>query len=132
MKLIAIGILTIATWIPSLAQSDSTRLISIQRWKLEILLNDHFYRLPVADSLIKRQGLQIALFERALSASEDRIRTCVAQRDNRSATVKEMASVAKIQATIHEREKKEAKKRSFKRGFITGSGLGLILLVLVL
>lgn len=112
-------------------QTDSTKLVFLPKWKLDRLLQSHFYRLPKTDSLVLKQAAQIEALKLTLSASQEMLHITEAQRDNRSATLKEVASVAKIKEVTHQAEKKAERRKGRKQGFIAGAGIGLILLVLL-
>lgn len=118
--------------IASLAQSDSSKLYQIEKWRLDRLLHVYFYVQPACDTTVTK--LQTALDSLKLTLQEHYKYTevIIQERDNKAMEAETWRLKEANKDVIHKQELKTSRNKGRKEGFLAGGGIGLILLILVL
>lgn len=112
---------------------DSTRLVSVPKYKLDRLLQAYFYKLPLADTLIKKQQIELEAYSLTLQALKKVDSLCEVRLANRIMAVKVLSDKAVNLDALHESQLKNEKKKGFKWGaIITGTGFTILDILLIL
>jgi len=132
MKRILTGILAIMLSTASSAQSDSVRLISVPKWKLERLLDNYFFIAPSCDSTVIAYQVALQKADSAINSANKVILLRTQQRDLKVLESETLASQIAIGDKIHKQELKQAKSKGFKTGSITTGIVSILVIVLIL
>lgn len=112
-------------------KSDSLKNISIPKWKLERLLQSHFYILPSCDSTVIAYQKALELADSTINSANKVILIRTQQRDLKVLEAYTCEQRFSNQKTIHQQELKQATKKGRKQGIIL-TGIPAILLIILL
>ena len=130
-RLIIVGLLLLPGWTAYCQGSnDSTRAVPVVYWKLERLLDVFFYDLPSALKTIQTQAIALDSIRGALNDSKQVVASLSTEGKILREQVNTLQNKAVNREAIHASEKKQVKKKAFKRGLLCGIALGLIALVI--
>jgi hypothetical protein len=131
-RLIIVGLLLLQGWTlySQESKSDSNKMVPVVFWKLERLLDVFFYDLPSALKTIETQAIALASIRGALNDSKQVVASLSTEGEILQEQVTTLQSKAVNREAIHASEKKQVKKKAFKRGLLAGIALGLIALVI--
>jgi len=110
---------------------DSLRNVPVKAWQLSRLI-DEVRAGRVCDTLVVKLDSTIVALKNSLNAQGTLLEFRTEQRDTLLHLTKVWERRVTNLGTIHKAEKKAERKKGFKIGFISGSGLGLVLLILLL
>ena len=107
---------------------DSTRLVSVPKYKLDRLLQAYFYKLPLADTLIKKQQIELEAYSLTLQALKKVDSLCEIRLANRIMAVKVLSDKAVNLEALHESQLKTERTKGRKEG---AGGVGIIAVILL-
>lgn len=110
---------------------DSTRLVPVPKYKLDRLLQAYFYKLPLADTLIKKQQIELDAYSLTLQALKKLDSLCEVRLANRIMAVKVLSDRAVNREALHKQELKTERKKGNKKG-LAGVIVGALLAILLL
>jgi len=124
-------------FLPSLAQSvnhivDSTKMVSVPKWKAERLLQAYFFTLPLCDSTVIKMSLAIDTLNLALERSKELTSVITLQRDNKAAEAETLRKQAINTKAIHDQEIKQIKRQSLKFKVIAAGEFAILLIIIIL
>lgn len=119
-------------WTAFCQKSDSTRLVPVEKWKLERLLQAYFYTIPVYDSAFKHYNKSLIAADSTIKAAKRLIEIRTEERDLKVMEVKALKEKQDIDHSIYIEQNKAQRKKGRKEGFIAGGGSVLLLLIIFL
>jgi len=112
-------------------KQDSTKLYPVVKWKLDRLLQSHFFTLPACDSTVVKMSLAIDTLNLALERSKDLTAVITLQRDNRAMEAEILRKQASNIKAIHDQEIKQIKRQKLNMTLIAvGEAILLIIIIL--
>lgn len=130
-KIVIAGLLTLIE-IASLAQSDSTKLYPIEKWRLDRLLHVYFYVQPACDTTVTKLQTALDSLKLSLQTHVKYTEIIIQERNNKALEAETWRQKETNKDQIHKQELKTSRNKGRKEGAIGAGGIGLILLVLAL